>query len=100
MNFLENIEEKMNEWQDGIRVLYKELQEFHNWSDDKVWEELKKELKRISSEADFGEDDLAFTKEILTSKRDIKLWEAVRLAKRFKHRTPLLDAFANLRNIN
>ena len=100
MNPLEKFEDKMNEWQDGIRVLYKELQEFNNWSDDKVWEELVKELKRITAGGDFGEDDLIFTKEVLTSKRDIKLWEAVRLARRFKNRTPLLDALANLRNIN
>ena len=43
------------------------------------------------------EDDLAWTREILTSKRDITLWEAVRLTIRFRNSTPLLDALGNLR---
>ena len=100
MDFLKDIEVKMVEWQDGIRVLYKDLQEFHKWNDDKVWFELEAELKRICPEGDFGEDDLAWIREILTFKRDISVWEAVRLAIRFHDRTPLLDAFNNLRNSN
>ena len=90
-------EAQMNLWQEGVRALYKDLQEFHNWTDEQVWKELENEIKRITPEGQFGEDDLAWTREILTSKRDVTLWEAVRLTIRFKHSTPLLDALGNLR---
>ena len=92
------MEKKMVEWQNGIRILYKDLQTFHEWSDDKVWKELENEIRRICPESEYGEDDLAWTRELLTSKRNITLWEAVRLAIRFKHSTPLLDAINNLKN--
>ena len=35
---------RMDFWQKAIRYLYKDLQEFHKWSDDKVWLELKNEI--------------------------------------------------------
>ncbi len=97
MNKFEKIEKRMNEWQSGIRILYKDVQKIHNWTDDHVWKELENEIIRITPEGQFGEDDLAWAREILTSKRDITLWEAVRLTIRFKHSTPLLDALGNLR---
>tara|TARA_X000000368_G_scaffold153669_1_gene121114 strand:- start:356 stop:670 length:315 start_codon:yes stop_codon:yes gene_type:complete len=97
MNKFEKIEKRMNEWQSGIRILYKDVQTNHNWTDDHVWKELENEIKRICPEGQFGEDDLAWTREILTSKRDITLWEAVRLTIRFRNSTPLLDALSNLR---
>jgi len=99
MEDLKFFEKQMIEWQNGVRILYKDLQEFHNWTDDQVWEELKNELRRICLESEYGEDDLAWTRELLTSKRDITLMEAIRLSTRFKHSTPLLDAFNNLRYI-
>ena len=71
MNKFEKIEKRMNEWQSGIRILYKDVQTNHNWTDDHVWKELENEIKRICPEGQFGEDDLAWTREILTSKRDI-----------------------------
>ena len=95
-----DMENKMVEWQNGIRILYKDLQTFHEWSDDKVWKELENEIRRICPESEYGEDDLAWTRELLTSKRNITLWEAVRLTIRFKHSTPLLDAINNLRYTN
>ena len=98
MDFIKEIEIKMNEWQHGVRLLYRDLQEFHDWSDDKVWNEVEAELKRICTVGQFGEDDLAWTREVLTSRRDVNLWEAVRLSMRFKNQTPLLDAMHNLKN--
>ena len=97
MKKLKNMEKKMVEWQSGIRILYKDLQTTHNWTDKQVWTELEKEIRRICPVSEFGEDDLMWCKEILTLERDITLWEAVRLAIRFKHSTPLLDAINNLR---
>ena len=99
MKKLKDMEKKMVEWQNGIRILYKDLQAFHAWSDDKVWEELEKEIRRTCPESEYGEDDLAWTQELLTSKRDVTLWEAIRLTIRFKHSTPLLDAINNLRHL-
>ena len=96
MNYLNKIELMMIEWQTGVRILYEDLQKSHKWSNDKVWNEVSRELKRISQEGDFGEDDLICLKEVITAKRDIKLWEAVRLAIRFQNKTPLLDAIKNL----
>ena len=97
MQKLKIFEKKMLEWQSGVRILYKDLQEFHKWTDEEVWEELKSELRRICLESEYGEDDLSWTRELLTSKRDVTLWEAVRLTIRFKDSTPLLDALNNLR---
>ena len=97
MSQLKEIEKRMNEWQSGIRTLYKDVQTIHSWTDEHVWGELENEIKRITPEGEFGEDDLAWTREILTSKRDVTLWEAVRLTIRFKHSTPLLDALGNLK---
>ena len=37
MNKFEKIEKRMNEWQSGIRILYKDVQKIHNWTDDHVW---------------------------------------------------------------
>ena len=97
MKSLKKMEKKMVEWQNGIRVLYKDLQKTYNWTDEQVWKELENEIRQICPESEYGEDDLAWTREVLTSKRDITLWEAVRLIIRFKHTTPLLDAINNLR---
>ena len=97
MNKFENIEKRMHEWQSGVRILYKDVQTTHNWTDEQVWKELENEIKRISPDGQFGEDDLAYTREILTLKRDVTLWEAVRLTIRFKNSTPLLDALGNLK---
>lgn len=91
------IENKMIEWQEGVRILYKDLQEYHNWTNEEVWSEVETELKRISADGDFGVDDIVWIRDILTSRRDITLWEAVRLVARFKGQTPLLDALNNLR---
>ena len=97
MDPIKKIELNMVEWQDGIRILYKDLQDFYCWSDDKVWSEVEAELKRIAHAGEFGEDDFAWVREILTFKRDVTFWEAVRLSLRFKNKTPLLDAINNLR---
>ena len=91
------IEVKMEEWQNGIRFLYEDIQTFHNWTEEKAWKELEFELLNNVPGNQFGEDDLAFVRAILVSERDITLWEAVRLMIRFRHSTPLLDALENLR---
>ena len=96
MDNSEVFEKRMNFWQKSVRVLYKDLQEFHKWSDDKVWLELENELKK-NSKGNFGSDDLDWLKAILTLKKDITLSEANRMYERFRHETPLLDAMKNLR---
>ena len=100
MQTLKEIEEKMIKWQSGIRILYKDLQSINNWTDEQAWKEVENELKRITTEGEFGEDDLAWLREIITSKREITLWEAVICILRFEHSTPLLDALGNLRARN
>ena len=97
MSNFKHIEKKMVEWQNGIRILYKDLQKTHNWSEEQTWKRLENEIRRICPESEYGADDLAWTREILTSKREVTLWEAVRLSIRFKHSTPLLDALNNLK---
>ena len=59
MTKFEFMEKKMVEWQTGIRILYKDLQKTYNWTDDKVWNELEKEIRRICPLSEYGEDDLA-----------------------------------------
>ena len=89
-------ENRMNFWQKSIRYLYKDLQDFHKWSDDKVWLEVKNEIIK-NSKGNIGSDDLDWIQAILTLKKDITLSEAKRMYERFKHQTPLLDAIKNLR---
>ena len=89
-------EAQMNLWQEGVRALYKDLQEFHKWTDEQVWKELENEMIK-NSKGSFGSDDLDWVRAIVTSKKDIKLTEAKRMYERFKHKTPLLDAIKNLR---
>ena len=89
-------EAQMNLWQEGVRALYKDLQEFHNWTDEQVWKELENEMIK-NSKGSFGSDDLDWVRAIVTSKKDITLTEAKRMYERFKHKTPLLDAIKNLR---
>ena len=89
-------EAQMNLWQEGVRALYKDLQEFHKWSDNKVWLEVETEMIK-NSKGNFGSDDLDWVRAIVTSKKDITLTEAKRMYERFKHKTPLLDAMKNLR---
>ena len=89
-------EAQMNLWQEGVRALYKDLQEFHKWSDDKVWLEVETEMIK-NAKGSFGSDDLDWVRAILTLKKDITLTEAKRMYERFKHETPLLDAIENLR---
>ena len=47
---------RMHFWQKAIRYLYKDLQGFHRWSDDKVWLELKNEIIK-NSKSNIGSDD-------------------------------------------
>ena len=89
-------ENRMDFWQKAIRYLYKDLQEFHKWSDDKVWLEVETEMIK-NAKGSFGSDDLDWVRAILTLKKDITLTEAKRMYERFKHETPLLDAIENLR---
>ena len=89
-------EAQMNLWQEGVRALYKDLQEFHKWSDNKVWLEVETEMIK-NSKGNFGSDDLDWVRAIVTSKKDITLTEAKRMYERFKHKTPLLDDIKNLR---
>ena len=89
-------ENRMNFWQKAIRYLYKDLQEFHKWSYEKVWLEVKNEIIK-NSKGNIGSDDLDWIQAILTLKKDITLSEAKRMYERFKHEKHLLDAIQNLR---
>ena len=61
-------ENRMNFWQKAIRYLYKDLQEFQKWSDDKVWLELKNEIIK-NSKGNIGYDDLDWIQAILSLKK-------------------------------
>ena len=55
----------MDFWQKAVRYLYKDLQEFHKWSDYKVWLEIKNEMIK-NSEGNIGTEDLDWIQAILT----------------------------------
>ena len=83
-------------WQKGIRFAYKELQEFHKWSDDEIWSKVEAEMIK-NSNGDLGPDDLDWIKAIVTSKKDVTLSEVQRMKERFRNKTPLQDAMKSLR---
>jgi hypothetical protein len=83
-------------WQKGIRFAYKELQEFHKWSDDEIWSKVEAEMIK-NSNGDLGPDDLDWIKAIVTLKKDATLSEVQRMKKRFKNQTPLQQAIKSLR---
>ena len=71
----------MDFWQKAAWYLYKDLQEFHKWSDVKVWLEVKNEMIK-NSEGNIGSDDLDWIQGILTLKKDITLSEAKKMYER------------------
>ena len=80
------IEDKLLEWQRGVRILFKDLQVSNELSDDKVWLEVKNELIRISNVM-VGIQDLDWIKLILRLEKDITIFEAQRMYQRFKYST-------------
>ena len=90
------LEALMYFWQKGIRFAYKELQEFHKWSDDEIWLKVEGEMIK-NSNGSLGPDDLEWIKAIVTLKKDVTLLEVQRMKERFKNQTPLQDAIKSLR---
>ena len=58
----------MDFWQKAVRYLYKDLQEFHKWSDYKVWLEIKNEMIK-NSEGNIGTYYLDWIQAILKLKK-------------------------------
>ena len=58
----------MDFWQKAVRYLYKDLQEFHKWSDYKVRLEIKNEMIK-NSEGNIGTYYLDWIQAILTLKK-------------------------------
>ena len=83
---LKKIEDKLLEWQRGVRILFKDLQVSNELSDDKVLLEVKNELIRISNVM-VGIQDLDWIKLILRLEKDITIFEAQRMYQRFKYST-------------
>ena len=71
-------ETRMDFWRKAVKYLYKDLQEFHKWSDNKVWLEVKNEMIK-NSEGNIGSNDLDWIQGILSLKKDINLYEAKRM---------------------
>ena len=67
--YQKKLEKLMIFWQTGIRFAYKELQEFHKWSDDEIWLKVKAEMIK-NSNGNLGPDDLDWIKAIVTLKKD------------------------------
>ena len=94
--YQKKLEALMKFWQKGIRFAYKELQEFHKWSDDETWLKVEAEMIK-NSNSDLGPDDLDWIKSIVTCKKDVTLSEVQRMKKRFQNQTPLQEAIKSLR---
>ena len=86
----------INFWQKSIRFAYKDLQEFHKWSDDEIWLKVEAEMIK-NSNGDLGPDDLDWIKAIVTHKKDATLLEVQRMKERFKNQIPLQEAIKSLR---
>ena len=77
-------------WQQGLRSLFQVVQIRNGWTPVQAWAELYKYVKTQDPSTPL--DDLEWLREIIMDERDCSFEEGVRVAQRYEHRTPAIDA--------
>ena len=87
---------KVSKWYIGILAIFKHIQKKNNWSKEEAWDKLKIELVKQVGYENFIPDDLEWVKGILLEDIYPTTQECLRVAQRYPHTTPLLDALKKL----
>ena len=87
---------KVRKWYEGIHSIFKLIQEKNNWNKQEAWDKLKIELINEVGHENFIPDDLEWIKGLLLDEIFPSTEECLRVAKRYSHKTPLLDALNKL----
>ena len=88
--------EAVTKWYLGIQTIFEHVQLSNNWSKQEAWDKLKIELISSVGEADFIPDDLEWVRGLLLHGKKPTIEEAIRVSKRYKNTTPLIDSLAKL----
>tara|TARA_Y100000813_G_scaffold159732_1_gene120026 strand:+ start:447 stop:746 length:300 start_codon:yes stop_codon:yes gene_type:complete len=94
-NLIKNVED-VKKWYLGIQAIFKHVQLCNNWSKQEAWDKLKIELINAVGEEEFVPDDLEWVKGLLLNGREPTTEEALRVSKRYRDSTPLIDSLAKL----
>ena len=94
-NLLEN-KEAVIKWYEGIQTIFKYLQVSNNWTQQEAWDKLKIELIKEVGEEEFIPDDLEWVRGLLLHGKRPTTQEAIRVSKRYRNSTPLIDSLAKL----
>ena len=94
-NLLANIED-VKKWYLGIQTIFQHVQDCNNWTKQEAWDKLKIELINAVGEGEFIPDDLEWVRGLLLHEREPTTEEALRVAKRYRNTTPLIDSLAKL----
>jgi len=83
---------KVRKWYMGIHSIFKHIQKKHDWNKHEAWDKLKIELINEVGCEKFIPDDLEWVKGLLLDDICPTTKECLRVANRYLHKTPLLDA--------
>ncbi len=88
--------EAVTQWYEGIQTIFQHLQVSNNWSKQEAWEKLKIELINSVGEEKLIPDDLEWVRGLLLHGKTPTTEEALRVSKRYRDSTPLIDSLAKL----
>ena len=88
--------EDVTKWYEGIQTIFKHLQVSNKWSKQEAWDKLKIELINAVGEGEFIPDDLEWVRGLLLYGKKPTTEEAMRVSKRYRNSTPLIDSLAKL----
>ena len=81
-------------WQKAVRALFKHLQRKTGLNEVDAWTLLRVEITK--THPDRTEEELEMTRAVLFEEKELSIQVAAYLDGRFKHTTPLVDAFIAL----
>ena len=88
--------EAVTQWYEGIQTIFQHLQVSNNWSKQEAWEKLKIELINSVGEEKLIPDDLEWVRGLLLHGKKPTTEEAMRVSKRYRDSTPLIDSLSKL----
>ena len=94
-NLVQNVE-NVRKWYLGIQTIFKHVQKTNNWSKQEAWDKLEVELINSVGEGELVPDDLDWVRGLLLFGKEPSTEEALRVSKRYRNSTPLIDSLAKL----
>ena len=94
-NLVQNVE-NVRKWYLGIQTIFKHVQKTNNWSKQEAWDKLEVELINSVGEGELVPDDLDWVRGLLLFGKEPSTEEALRVSKRYRNSTPLIDSLEKL----